>query len=80
MSRAVDEHGTFQHALQLAHPGLHLALGVLCGVVVAILGKISECPGGLDLARDLHAPARRQVLELGHEAGVGLRSENSFSH
>ena len=42
-------------ALQLADPGLHLSLGVLGGVIVAVLREVAERPRGLDLAGDLHA-------------------------
>jgi hypothetical protein len=49
-------------------------------VIVAVLGEIPECPGGFDLARDLHASACREVLELGDEPGVGFGRERSFGH
>ena len=80
MGRAVDDHRRLQHPLQLADAGLHLALGVLGGVVVAVLGQVAEGPGGLDLPRDLDPSAGRQILELGDEPGMGLGCEMSFCH
>jgi hypothetical protein len=50
-------------------------------VVVAVLGQIPESAGGFDLAGDLHASARGEVLELRDEASVSLRREmGNFSH
>ena len=38
----------FEHRLELADARLHLALGVLGGVVVAVLGQVAEGAGRLD--------------------------------
>ena len=53
----------------MADAALHLPLLFLGGVVVAVLGQIAELAGGLDLAGDVDAAARRQLLELGSAAG-----------
>ena len=45
----VDDPTAFEQRLELADPGLHLALGVLGGVVVAVLGEVAERPGRLDV-------------------------------
>ena len=49
----------------------HLALLLLGGVVVAVLGEIAELTGGLDLAGDVDAPARGEVVVLGLEPVEG---------
>ena len=63
--------GLLQGGLELADPGLHLPLGVLGGVVVAVLGQVAEGPGGLDGPGDLHPAPGGEVLELGLEPLVG---------
>ena len=76
----LDDHRGGEHRLQLADPRLHLALGVLGGVVVAVLREIAEGAGRFDVPGDLDPSARRQVLELGDEARVGLRRELRLAH
>ena len=56
----------------MADAGLHLALLLFGGVVVAVLGEITELAGGLDLASDVGATVRSQVLELGLQPVVGF--------
>ena len=65
---------------ELADPGLHVALEVLGGVVVAVLLEVAELPGGLDLAGDVDAADRGELVVLGLQPverllgeGVGLR-------
>ena len=78
--RAVDDDGVLKHPLQLADAGLHLALGVLGGVIVAVLRQVAERPRGLDLPGDLHPAAGRQVLELCDKADVRLGGEMGLGH
>ena len=60
---------------ELADPGLHLALVVLGGVVVAVLLEVAELPGGLDLAGDVDPTDRGELVVLGLEPVVGLLGE-----
>src|SRR5690606_29722815 len=71
------------HLGEVGDAALHLALLLLRGVVVAVLGQVAELAGGLDLAGDLDPAARRQVVVLGLEpierslrevVGLGHRS------
>ena len=58
--------------LELADARLHLPLGVLGRVVVAVLGEVAEGPGRLDGRGDLDPAAGGEVLQLGLEPFVGL--------
>ena len=69
-----------QHLLELADPRLHLALGVLGRVVVAVLRQVAERPRRLDGPGDLDPAPRRQVLELLDEPGVRFRGQLGLAH
>ena len=62
---ALDDLGVLEERLELADAALHLALLVLGGVVVAVLGEVAELAGRLDLAGDLDPAAGGEVLVLG---------------
>ena len=47
---ALDDLGVLEEVLELADAALHVALLVLGGVVVAVLGQVAHEAGGLDLA------------------------------
>ena len=71
----VHDLGGLESGLELADAGFHLPLGVLGGVVVAVLGQVAERPCGFDRTRYLHPAPGGQVLELGLEALIGGRRE-----
>ena len=60
-----DDLGVLEDRLELADAALHVALLVLGGVVVAVLGEVAELAGPLDLRGDLDAAPRGEVVELG---------------
>ena len=74
-SRQLDDLGVLQDALEVQDPALHLALLLLGGVVVAVLGEVAQFAGRLDLAGDVDASAGGEVLVLGGEAGMRVGGE-----
>ena len=63
------------HGGELSDAGLHVALEVLGGVVVAVLLEVTELAGRLDLAGDVDASDRDQLVVLGLQPVVGLLGE-----
>ena len=61
----VDDLGVLEQVLELADPALHVALLVLGGVVVAVLGEVAHLAGAFDLVGDLDAAAGGEIVELG---------------
>ena len=61
----VDDLGVLEDGLQLTDPALHVALLILGGVVVAVLGEVAELPCALDRLGDLDAAPRGEVVVLG---------------
>ena len=55
----LDDLGVLEDRLELADAALHVALLVLGGVVVAVLGEVAELAGPLDLLGHLDAAPRR---------------------
>ena len=69
--RRLDDLGVLEDRLELADAALHVALLVLGGVVVAVLGQVAQLAGALDLRGDLEAaPRRGEVVELGPQPVV----------
>ena len=72
VARRGDDLGVLEQVLELADAALHVALLVLGGVVVAVLGQVAELAGSFDLAGDLDATTCREVLELGLQPIEGM--------
>ena len=73
--RSLAHRGGLEQVLERADAGLLLALLVLGGVVAAVLLEVALFARGLDALGDLLAAGRREVLELGGEAVVGILGE-----
>jgi hypothetical protein len=67
----LDDLGVLEHGFEMADPGLHFALLFPGGVVVAVLGKVAELTGALDLAGDIYALHGRELQMFCHEAVMG---------
>ena len=63
----VHDLGVVQDRLQRPDPTLHVALLVLGGVIVAVLGQISQLPGALDRLGHLDPTSGGEVGELRRE-------------
>ena len=70
-----DDLGIEEQSLELADPGLHLALFLLGGVVVTVFGEIAHFPSSLDLASDFDPTMGGELLVLGAQPVVGLLGE-----
>ncbi len=62
---ALDDLAVLDHRRELPDASLHVALVVLGGVVVAVLLQVAELAGGLDLAGDVDAAHRGELVVLG---------------
>ena len=72
---ALHDLAVLEHGGQLPDPGLHLALVVLGGVVVAVLLQVAQLPGGLDLPGDVDPADRGELVVLGLQPVVRLLGE-----
>ena len=68
---ALDDLSGLEHCLKLADTGLHLALRILGGVVIAVLLQVAKGPCGLNGVSDLNPASSRHVFELGLQTVVG---------
>ena len=64
--------GVFDDALELTHPGIHLSLFLLGGVIIAVLREIAHLAGRLDPAGNVDLAASDEIVELGLESVEGL--------
>ena len=71
----LDDLRVLDHGLEVPDAAFHLPLLVLGGVVVAVLGQVAQLAGGLDLAGDVRAAVRGQLLELRDQPVVGRLGE-----
>ena len=67
----LDDLGVLEHTLEVADAGLHLALLLLGGVVVAVLRQVPEFTRRLDLAGDLGAAMGGEFLKFGTQTVMG---------
>ena len=75
-----DDLGVLEDRLELTNTPLHVALFVLCGVIIAVLLQVAEFPGPLDLAGDVDATARREILQFGAQPSKGAARQLVLGH
>src|SRR5581483_9300772 len=76
----LDHHRRLQDRLQLADPGLVVALLGLGRVVVGVLPDVAVLPGALDPLRDLTPAGTAALVELLEQPLVGLRGKMCLFH
>ena len=70
-----NDFGIEKKRLELTNTGLHFALLLFGGVIVAIFGEIAHFTGGLDFAGDIASTMGGELLMLGAQPVVGLLGE-----
>ena len=73
--RRLDNYGVAQNGGQTPYAGLHHPLLVLGRLVVAVLGQVAQLARDLDLAGDIDAAPRSEVLQLRLEAVEGISGQ-----